>query len=99
MMYPFVPDNMRSPEGVQLMMSDPEIRDRLENALQQAFKVGNLYLSVCPCLSALSVCLHVCLPACLLVFLSACLSVCLLALLPLSYCHTLLHGCKSCHGP
>ena len=39
-MYPYVPDNMRSPEGVQLMMSDPEIRDKLESALQQAFKVG-----------------------------------------------------------
>ena len=40
LMYPYVPHNMRSPEGVQLMMSDPEIRDKLENALQQAFKVG-----------------------------------------------------------
>lgn len=46
LMYPYVPDNMRSPEGVQLMMSDPEIRDKLENALQQAFKVG-LHLFVC----------------------------------------------------
>ena len=40
LMYPYVPDNMRSPEGVQLMMSDPEIRDQLEAALQQAFKAG-----------------------------------------------------------
>ena len=39
LMYPYVPENMRSPDGVQLMMSDPEIRDKLESALQQAFKV------------------------------------------------------------
>lgn len=38
LMYPYVPENMRSPDGVQLMMSDPEIRDKLESALQQAFK-------------------------------------------------------------
>lgn len=55
LMYPYVPDNMRSPEGVQLMMSDPEIRDKLENALQQAFKV------VLP--SPLLYCSHCCMAA------------------------------------
>ena len=39
MMYPFLPDHMRNPEGVKLMMSDPHIRDQVERALKQAFKV------------------------------------------------------------
>lgn len=57
LLYPFVPDNMRSPEGIQLLMSEPEVQDQLETALQQALKVAPL--SVC-----LSIRLYVCLSAC-----------------------------------
>ena len=60
LMYPYVPDNMRSPEGVQLMMSDPDIRDKLESSLQQAFKVGSL-LSLPLLVAALLACLLACL--------------------------------------
>ena len=38
-MYPFLPEHMRNPQGVRLMMSDPHIRDQVEGALKQAFKV------------------------------------------------------------
>ncbi|KAL3131614.1 hypothetical protein ABBQ38_007911 [Trebouxia sp. C0009 RCD-2024] len=44
LMYPFVPVNMRSPEGIQLLMSEPDVQDHLERMLQQALK-GNIEVS------------------------------------------------------
>ena len=40
LLYPFLPENMRNPKGVQLLMSDPEIKKQLEANLEE-------YLEVC----------------------------------------------------
>ena len=53
LMYPFVPASMRTPEGIQMLMSKPDVQEQLEKALQKALKVNVDCNGVCRvCLSA-----------------------------------------------